>query len=421
MADDRCVFPGDAEPPSDPAAGRARRRWLDRATAERLLNGDMSDNAVDPAHRDEAERLARTLNALSALSAEPAPADEELPGEAAALAAFRKARAESADRAAESATTSAESGALAAFRKARGERAERAAGPAASAGSPPASGDDSGLVRLGGRAPAAVRPRWGRPARLGLAAALAVGMVGGVAVAAGTGVLPFGRAEPGPAASVSAAATPDSGRPLVSPTPGARGGGGEETPDGTPSGTPAPNAEGNAKDGTADDDPTSRDGGGWPSGVASACRDVREGKTLDADRRRALEGAAGGSSRVTTYCAKVLDPAGDRFGSGRDERSEGSAGGLSSGPTGGGTGQDGKGENGDEDDKGGKGDKGDKDGEDAVSGGASDGRGTSAGGGSGGGDHRPNGAAAPSSGSSALPKRAAHSTGPSPEPTYSVL
>ncbi|MEU7253325.1 hypothetical protein AB0A87_35185, partial [Streptomyces sp. NPDC045251] len=71
-------------------------RWLDRETAEILLRGE-SLEAVDPAARDRAERLAE---ALGALTAPPVPASEELPGEAAALAAFRKARAERADEAA---------------------------------------------------------------------------------------------------------------------------------------------------------------------------------------------------------------------------------------------------------------------------------------------------------------------------------
>ncbi|MGJ3560691.1 hypothetical protein ACR6C2_28660 [Streptomyces sp. INA 01156] len=39
-------------------------RWLNRETAERLLNGEPPE-AADPATRDQAERLARTLGALS--------------------------------------------------------------------------------------------------------------------------------------------------------------------------------------------------------------------------------------------------------------------------------------------------------------------------------------------------------------------
>lgn len=50
-------------------------RWLDRATAEILLRGE-SLEAVDPAVRDRAERLAGTLGALSV---PPVPTSGELP------------------------------------------------------------------------------------------------------------------------------------------------------------------------------------------------------------------------------------------------------------------------------------------------------------------------------------------------------
>ncbi|EHN77872.1 hypothetical protein SMCF_2599, partial [Streptomyces coelicoflavus ZG0656] len=70
--------------------------WLDRETAELLLRGESPEGleSTDPATRDRAGRL---VAALGALSAPPVPADGELPGEAAALAAFRKVRAERAD------------------------------------------------------------------------------------------------------------------------------------------------------------------------------------------------------------------------------------------------------------------------------------------------------------------------------------
>ncbi|MCZ9348214.1 hypothetical protein NGM36_00020, partial [Streptomyces mutabilis] len=71
-------------------------RWLDRETAEILLRGE-SLEAVDPAARERAERL---VEALGALASPPVPTSGELPGEAAALAAFRKVRAERADEAA---------------------------------------------------------------------------------------------------------------------------------------------------------------------------------------------------------------------------------------------------------------------------------------------------------------------------------
>ncbi|MDF3149711.1 hypothetical protein PBV88_53320, partial [Streptomyces sp. T21Q-yed] len=59
-------------------------RWLDRETAERLLRGE-SLEAVDAADRDQAEQLAKTLESLTV---EPPLSSAELPGEAAALAAF---------------------------------------------------------------------------------------------------------------------------------------------------------------------------------------------------------------------------------------------------------------------------------------------------------------------------------------------
>ncbi|MGC9495329.1 hypothetical protein [Streptomyces sp. WG7] len=265
-------------------------RWLDRETAEILLRGE-SLEAVAPADRDRAERLAR---ALGALSAPPVPSGEELPGEAAALAAFRAARAE---------RTAAPTGT-----------------PAVAGGGTGTQPSDAGLVRIAPRGDGARRPRWSRPLRFGLAAALTAGMVGGVAVAAGTGVLPapFDGTEPEPAATVSAAASPD--RPPASPAPldDVEGG---SAPGGPARGAPDRGGAGNGVDGgTAGDrgsDPgpgsgdTSHDraksgsGGGWPELVA-ACRDVRAGREPEGSRGRALKDAAGGSSRVGKYCADLL-------------------------------------------------------------------------------------------------------------------
>ncbi|MET9758344.1 hypothetical protein ABZ016_04715 [Streptomyces sp. NPDC006372] len=259
-------------------------RWLDRETAERLLNGEPLE-AVDGAAPERAERLARTLDALSA---SPPLTSEELPGEAAAMAAFRKASAERAD--------------AAGARSGTGEQTRRDV-------------DDAGLVRIG--APrgsgsgADRRPRWARPARLALAAVLAVGMVGGVAVAAGTGVLkaPFGD-EPQPGASVSADVTPPE-RPLISPSPSDAVQGGS-TPDDAPGGTSTGGAGGSGRTGDRDDaapKPGSGDRGDRPRDghgkVATACRDLREGKRLNGEHRRALRDAAGGS-RVWKYCKGVL-------------------------------------------------------------------------------------------------------------------
>ncbi|MEU1182147.1 hypothetical protein ABZ464_31830 [Streptomyces sp. NPDC005820] len=264
-------------------------RWLDRETAERLLRGESPENAVAPQAQDQAERLARTLAALSALGAEPLRSDEELPGEAAALKAFSEARAARESQTSQQSCTSHQS----------------------------AYPDDAGLVRIGGRAGGdrngeRARRRWNRPLRLGLAAAVAAGMLGGVAVAAGTGVLPspFDGAGPEPGASVSSAASPD--RPLISPSPDASGGPDAVAPDG--------GAERDTTDGTKGADGSSTAPGvrGWPKGVTSSCRDIEAGRTLDTQHRRTLEGLAGGWSQVTSYCANVLE-GGSRRNTGDDQ------------------------------------------------------------------------------------------------------
>ncbi|GGL76015.1 hypothetical protein GCM10010129_19600 [Streptomyces fumigatiscleroticus] len=278
-------------------------RWLDRETAEILLRGE-SPEAVDPAAREQAERLARTLGALSGPTP---PTSDELPGEAAALAAFRKVRAE-----------------------------RDGAGAAVSGRGADAEAAGAQLVRIGARDDRARRSRRGRSLRYGLAAALAVGMLGGGAVAAGTGVLPtpFVGDEPDPTASVSVAATP--GRPLVSPSP-----------EGTAGGVPAPglslsdsSGESAAPDGTGggtatEHGPDSDDGTARPGdsgrGFTTACRDLRAGKELQTARRRALESAAGGSPRVEKYCEGVLAEADGgakgQSGAGRSGKDPNTAGG----------------------------------------------------------------------------------------------
>ncbi|MFB7652310.1 MULTISPECIES: hypothetical protein [unclassified Streptomyces] len=257
-------------------------KWLDRETAELLLRGESPD-AVRPPARDRAERLAL---ALGALSTPPPLTGDELPGEAAALAAFRKAYA---------------------------ERTDLSAGVPGTLGTGTATRpSDAGLVRIGPRGDSPRRPRWSRPLRLGLVATLTVGMIGGVAVAAGTGVLPtpFDPTQPEPAASASAAVSPD--RPFLSPSPmdGAQGG---AVPDGTPSGAPGADTPGDG--GTAanrtperrdSDDRGTGGGDGRRSGLVAVCRKVRAGKDVDGAHRRALKEAAGGSSRVGKYCKHLL-------------------------------------------------------------------------------------------------------------------
>ncbi|CAL9473106.1 hypothetical protein SUDANB145_02869 [Streptomyces sp. enrichment culture] len=270
--------------------------WLDRETAERVLRGDPPTG--DPVARARAERLAASL---ATLAASAPPAGAELPGEAAALAAFRAAHA---------------------------ERAGAAGAPA------PAGGRDTSgapLVRIGGRDGDARRARRPRPLRLGLAAMLAAGAVGGVAVAAGTGALvPFGGA-PEPASSASAAVTPD--RPLMSPSPpgvpqredtdgsatapagedpSAREDGGATGQD---PGTGADGDTGTDTDlGSSGADDPADDGTAVREGLAGSCRDLRTGQQLDRTRRRALTEAAGGSARVRAYCARLLAGSGGKAG-----------------------------------------------------------------------------------------------------------
>ncbi|GGV70382.1 hypothetical protein GCM10010277_81280 [Streptomyces longisporoflavus] len=334
-------------------------RWLDRDAAERLLNGEPFDGTEngtengtehgtehDPGHgngtnpgarsgtdhhaRRQAARLAKALAALApderAGSVVPSDVSAELPGEAAALAAFREARGSHAR------VTSTRVGA--------GE-----------------------TVQIGRQVEPSRPARWARPMRYGLAAVLAGCMIGGVAVAASTGVFPspFGdRDKPGPAASASSVASPE---PLASPS-----GGSSSAPDVEPddvtttpeepsnkpgSSAPPPQAEGSpgaSKGGEGDTKPGAGDpqheneAGGWYRRVVSACRDYRSGE-LQGEKRRRLEEAAKGSQRVTEFCGRVLGgPGGDR-----DHDGDGSGGGGGNyGGNGGGNGGN-DGDNGDGD------------------------------------------------------------------------
>ncbi|MCP3766622.1 hypothetical protein [Streptomyces sp. MAR25Y5] len=281
-------------------------RWLNRETAERLLNGE-SPEAAGPAGRDQAERLAR---ALGALSAPPSSAGGELPGEAAALAAFREAREERTDRAGEAVPAVPVEG---------------------RSGSGTAQGADVGLVRIGvppaDRSGAGRTPRRARLMRFGLAAALAAGMVGGAAVLAGTGVLPAPSGVSGPPATATATGSPE--RPLP-PPPSKKGAPGGATPegeqdrqsgdaDGDPGrqhgpGTGADEDGGPAETGVNTDGLAADDGRG--KRIASACRALRDGRGLPENRRRLLEDAAGGPGKVGPYCENVLARHGTGAGTG---------------------------------------------------------------------------------------------------------
>ncbi|MGY5036340.1 hypothetical protein ACWC9U_37245 [Streptomyces sp. 900116325] len=322
-----------------------QHEWLDKDAAERLLRGEPVD-PVDGHARTEAARLLAVLAAARGART----ADGELPGEAAALAAFR-----AVPRAARTRGGSETQSAQAAGHAARSSEPEQTgqSGPGVQPGLP----GTLGAIRIGpassarsssclcARSGGGTRPRrWRRPLRFGLAASLAGFALGGVAVAAGTGVLPGpfgGHADPLPASSVSAPASPGelgsgptSDRtpvpPAVSPGP--------DTPpdpaapsapgDGTRKGDDGANDQdgrgGTEGDGHGDDvdaaprsvggaarDSTSgggRDGtsGKWPGRTVRACRDYRDGD-LDADRRRRLVVMARGAGNLDRFCKRVLE------------------------------------------------------------------------------------------------------------------
>ncbi|WP_425830335.1 hypothetical protein [Streptomyces fractus] len=192
-------------------------KWLNRDAADRLLRGEAPAVSGDAALR--ADRLTAALYALTEVPAGP---EGELPGEDAALKAFRETRAVAAvngavDGAANGAVNGTEGGAA---NGAESGGVSRAASGSARAGRVRRSAGSARSARPVSNAPGR-RSLWGRPVRLGAVAAFAACMVGGVAVAAGTGVLPSPFREsddPAPAASVSAAASPD--RPLASSSAG---------------------------------------------------------------------------------------------------------------------------------------------------------------------------------------------------------
>lgn len=305
-----------------------RDRWLDRAAADRLLRGEPVEPvgpAADPRARREAARLRAALDSL----APAAPASGELPGEAAAVAAFRAAHGGGSHGAASHDAT------------------------ASSPVRPVTARSGEPLVDLGRAATLCVSaPRRARSVRFGLAAALASIAVGGLAAAAGAGLLdPSGRdtAGPGPAMSVNADGNPTPGddggvstlNPQLRPTPlrdgtdpaasagtssspGADGhtAPGGDTAGGTSSGTSGSGGTGtdpeSGKDGTfrtdgtpdgSGDGTTSRDRDRDRENQRRAvdlCQDYRAGHLND-DRRERLSRLANGLARIPHYCEALLD------------------------------------------------------------------------------------------------------------------
>ncbi|MFE7583998.1 hypothetical protein ACFU5Y_20870 [Streptomyces gardneri] len=292
-----------------------RYQWLDQEAAERLLRGEPVDALGDPA-RTEAGRLAEALeSARTPFTAGPGQA--ELPGEAAALAAFRKA---SAERAALAAAATAP--------------------PAGAARTGHVGHAELGRVRLAtATAPTtSARRRWARSVRsvrYGLAAAVAAVAVGGVAVAAGTGVLPL--MTPEPANSVTAVESPDPvvtgshgvrkdpevpsvGPDGVEPSPGSSSSPGATASHGTPSAPPSPSlsAPPATRHTPEPGRTTLRPGGKGTDGPVAkekalkACRDFRSGRLDTADRRQLTSDLRGGET-LRRYCDRMLS--GDQGGS----------------------------------------------------------------------------------------------------------
>ncbi|SDL89003.1 hypothetical protein [Streptomyces wuyuanensis] len=273
-----------------------RYEWLDQDAAERLLRGEpVEPVGIDARH--QALRLAELLDGARAQG----PVAEPLRGEDAALAAFRKAR----------------------------------------------DGGAAELLPTVRLTPETRQVSWGRSVRWGLAASLAGLAVGGVAVAAGVGVLPtpFGGPQPAPASSVSGAVTPgpvtsepstdglrSPDRPSPAdapPSPSApAASGGTDTPGGPgdgPSSGPGRVESTAPHDGRTDGDTYGRD---WYRKTVDACRDYRNG-TLDEERKRKLEAAAQGADRVKRFCDRMLaaDGEGDSGGDGGDKGGDGGPGG----------------------------------------------------------------------------------------------
>ncbi|MFB1046446.1 hypothetical protein [Streptomyces chrestomyceticus] len=308
-----------------------RYNWLDEEAAERLLRGEP---AGSPAGTGAAE-LTALLNAAAAAGRDTGQ-DAPLPGEEAAVAAFREAR------------------------EARGQ----------------ASAD----ITAGGAEAVRTRRRFGRPLRRGFMVALAGCALGGVAVAAGAGVLPtpfHSGTGPAPATSVSAAESP--GPPATDDT-GTATDGTTRMPDPTSPGTdrpeplisddgkdsrtggsrsPAPGQSTPGQDptgGTGDDD-SRPDPQGRPDSKEKNrlgvmfCRTYESGRrsVLGQDTLRRLERAAGGPDKVHAFCRQYLARTqggprydGDGDGDGRGSHGQG-------GHNGHGKGHGGKGDDEDDD------------------------------------------------------------------------
>ncbi len=334
-----------------------RYSWLDDSAAERLLRGEpvegqpgAPDGRGDESYA-EAERLAAVLSAVAGAGRPATPSDASaLPGEEAAMAAFRAARVE----------VEAQAEAVA----------------------------ESGVAWRPGR----IRqfrerqPRLRRPLRAGMIAMVVGCALSGFAVAAAAGVLPtpFGPSHhtPGPSVSMSDAGPGgESNHPEISDdggttSPGPSGSGDNDASDvgsnGAQDGTVSPGPEdgGKGNDGKPRD-PSSKGKHGTPGWALRICPRYLAaesgGTDLDEKSLKKLTKAAGSASAIHGYCTQVL--ADDRTDHGGDNNTD--------------SGSDNGGGNGDNGGQGGDG-NGDSDGSGSGPGsGSGDSGGSDSGGGSG--------------------------------------
>ncbi|SHM36283.1 hypothetical protein [Streptomyces yunnanensis] len=289
-----------------------RYSWLDKDAAERLLRGEPAGSQVG----DGARELEQLLKAAAAAGS-GLPETAAVPGEEAALAAFRQARP----------------------------------------GGPGARGATAPGMRSTRTHHVVERTGLARPFRRGFAVALAVCAIGGIAVAAGTGVLPtpFRGGEPRPGASVSAAESPsifgseepaattgETGRIPATP-PGGQSTvpGPTPTPDSSHGTAPAPGGRTPGAGTSGNDGQPLPDGGDGQNKkrklLQALCKDYEAGKRGDMDRDtlRRLEATAGGAEKVHAFCRQYLSDGGQQGGGSGDNDGGGGGRGGGDGENGG--------------------------------------------------------------------------------------
>lgn len=248
-----------------------RYSWLDATAAEHLLRGETADalaavGSADKAAREQALELAAAMEAMAGLPVVVLARDGELAGEAEAVRAFRGARPRT--------------GRAGAHRRSR-----RAAGA----------------------------PAFGRPLWAGLGVAFSAALLGGAAIASGALPKPFGDdPAPLPASTISAVGTPSgtgtasaaSGEPAHGKGDGKSGkskgsGSSERGGSGSSAGRSGEPGDGQATG------PQHTEPGGGGTVDADVCREYRDG-TLDEERERSLEKAAGGPEALDRQCDALL-------------------------------------------------------------------------------------------------------------------